>query len=171
MSVSERQEIEITEPGVRCEVCHGPGRTHIEAKSRQTIRNPRSLPAEDVNRLCGICHRPPEDGPAANDFTNPWNVRHQPPYLEQSKCFRASGGELSCLTCHAPHEPLRRNDPAYYRQKCAACHAAPPQICLSDTKPDCTRCHMPSVAADPHLKFRNHWIGVYRDGAGLLPAR
>ncbi len=176
VSVSERSQIQIPEAGVRCEACHGPGGAHVQARSRQSIRNPRSMSSDDLNRFCGQCHRAPEEGLAANDFTNPWNVRHQPPYLEQSKCFRASAGALSCLTCHAPHEPLRRNDPDHYNEKCAACHTRgqrrpPAKVCLAAARPDCAGCHMPLVAADPHLKFRNHWIGVYRGGAGLLPAR
>jgi hypothetical protein len=176
VSVSERSEIRIAEPGVRCEACHGPGRAHVEAGSRRSIRNPRSMSADDLNRFCGLCHRSPDGGDAANDFTNPWNVRHQPPYLEQSRCFRASAGALSCLTCHAPHEPLRRNDAQFYSARCAACHEPgrrlpPARVCRADAKPDCTACHMPVVPADPHLKFRNHWIGVYRGSARLMPSR
>ena len=182
VSVSARQEVQVSEAGVRCEACHGPAQLHAAAaargdlrQARQAIRNPRSLSPEDLNRLCGSCHRSPEGGPAANDFTDPWNVRHQPPYLEQSRCFQQSAGALSCLTCHAPHEPLRRNDPAYYRDKCVTCHARdgshpPAPGCLADARPDCTGCHMPSVAADPHLKFRNHWIGVYRGSTKLMPS-
>jgi hypothetical protein len=96
-------------------------------------------------------------------------------HLEQSRCFRASAGALSCLTCHAPHEPLRRNDFQFYSAKCAACHAPgrrlpPAPACQAGSAPDCTACHMPAVAADPHLKFRNHWIGVY-GGGNLMPLR
>jgi Cytochrome c554 and c-prime len=176
VSASERSEIQIAQAGVRCEACHGPGRAHVETASRQSIRNPRSMSADDLNRFCGLCHRSPDGGDAANDFTNPWNVRHQPPYLEQSRCFRASAGALSCLTCHAPHEPLRRNDPKFYSARCAACHRPnhrlpPARVCRADAAPDCTACHMPLVAADPHLKFRNHWIGVYRGSARLMPSR
>jgi hypothetical protein len=174
VSVSDREEIRIAEAGVRCEACHGPGAAHVQAKTRQTIRNPRSMSADDLNRFCGLCHRSPDGGDAANDFTNPWNVRHQPPYLEQSRCFRASQGALTCLTCHAPHEPLRRNDPRHYNAKCSSCHSAgrrpPAKVCLADAAPDCTGCHMPVVAADPHLRFRNHWIGVYRGAARLMPS-
>jgi len=175
VTVSERQQIQVAEAGVRCEACHGPGRAHVAAKSRESIRNPRSMSGEDVNRFCGSCHRSPDGGDAANDFTNPWNVRHQPPYLEQSRCFQASAGSLTCFTCHAPHEPLRRSDPQHYSAKCSGCHSAasrpPAQVCQPQSRPDCTSCHMPPVAADPHLSFRNHWIGVYRGSARLLPSR
>jgi hypothetical protein len=181
VSVSAAGGIEVAETGVRCEACHGPASAHVEAaaashprRAQESIRNPRALSADDLNRFCGSCHRSPEGGLAANDFTNPWNVRHQPPYLEQSRCFTASAGALSCLTCHPPHEPLRRADPAYYSAGCAACHtpdgAHPPaQTCLAPSSADCTACHMPAVAADPHLSFRNHWIGVYRGDSVLMP--
>ena len=36
-----------------------------------------------------------------------------------SKCYRSSGGRLSCITCHDPHvEPAKQDAPAYYRAKC-----------------------------------------------------
>ncbi|MGH9719103.1 MAG: multiheme c-type cytochrome [Bryobacteraceae bacterium] len=182
VTVSSRREIGITEAGVRCEVCHGPGRAHVEAagrgnsqQTRLAIRHPRSMSADAQLRFCGSCHRSPDGGEAANDFTNAWNVRHQPPYLEQSKCFRASAGMLTCFTCHAPHDSLRRADPQHYRAKCATCHNAdrrpPAAVCRSDSSSDCTTCHMPSVQPDRRLSFRNHWIGVYRSGASLIPAR
>lgn len=176
MTISSRQEIGIAEPGVRCEVCHGPGKAHLAAPSRRpSIRNPREMPVEEQLRLCGGCHRPPDGSEASNDFTNPWNVRHQPPYLEKSKCFREGESGLSCFTCHAPHEPLRRTSPAYYRSKCLACHTAmkapPVNVCLAESEPDCIRCHMPLVQPEPRLIFRNHWIGVFREGAPLIPVR
>jgi hypothetical protein len=175
IAFSSRQEIQVAEQGVRCEACHGPGRAHAVKPDAGSIRNPRSLPAEDQLRFCGSCHRPPGGSEASNDFANPWNVRHQPPYLEQSACFQKSGGALSCVTCHPPHEPIHRADPVYYREKCSACHNAeqrpPAALCAIGDAPDCTRCHMPAVQPDPRLEFRNHWIGVYRDGAPLIPIK
>ena len=181
---ASRQEILVTEQGVRCEVCHGAGERHVRAAAarnsgqiRSTIRNPGTLPASEVLNLCGTCHRPVDGRDAPNDFADPWNVRHQPPYLQQSKCFQASADRLSCFRCHPPHEPLRRSDPGYYRQQCLGCHEsaggkAPSTVCLAaDPRPDCTACHMPAVAPDPNLRFRNHWIGVYRAGAPLVPSR
>jgi hypothetical protein len=174
VSVSSRQEIEVSQQGVRCEACHGPGKTHVAEPKSASIRNPRSLPADEQIRFCGSCHRLPGGSEASNDFSNPWNVRHQPPYLEQSKCFRESNGALTCITCHAPHEPLRRVDIAYYRAKCSSCHSArhpPAKRCLADSDSNCIQCHMPVVQPGRRLKFRNHWIGVYRTGAPLIPAR
>ncbi|HYM09107.1 MAG TPA: multiheme c-type cytochrome [Bryobacterales bacterium] len=180
VSVGAAGRIEVTEPGVRCEVCHGPGRLHREAalrgdlaQVRQLIQKPSRLSSEELNRSCGRCHRVMSGDSASFNWDSPWNVRHQPPYLVQSRCFRDSAGQLSCLTCHDPHDPVRRNDPAYYRVRCNGCHRTghhPPQrICLEEKDPDCTSCHMPLVTASQHLKFKNHWIGIYQKGAPLKP--
>jgi Cytochrome c554 and c-prime len=183
VSAAPNGSMNLAEHGVRCEACHGPGRLHAEAarsgeprRVRQTIRGLRKSAADDLNQLCGGCHRSPQEGLGANDFTNPWNVRHQPPYLEQSNCFRKSAGALSCLTCHGPHESLRRNEANHYNRQCSTCHQGPraklpAKVCRADANPDCTGCHMPAVAADPNLRFRNHWIGIYGGGSSLIPAR
>ena len=182
VSFSPEYEVQITEPGVRCEVCHGPGSAHLEAVSRgalhearKLIQNPNRLSAPELNEFCGTCHRFPGQAAAHIDWSEPWNIRHQPPYLRESACFQKSSGALTCLTCHDPHEPLRRNDPAHYRQKCTSCHTAsalpPKEICGAQRSPDCTSCHMPSLALNPHLNFRNHWIGVYLEGKNLMPSR
>jgi hypothetical protein len=182
VSMSPEREIRINEAGVRCEVCHGPGRAHAQAaaagdlpQARKLIQNPKTLAAVELNRMCGSCHRFLEGDGRTTDWNDPWNARHQPPYLQQSACFRKSDGALSCLTCHNPHEKLSRIDPAYYSRKCSSCHdrngLPPRRICKSRPAAGCAGCHMPAVAANAHLKFTNHWIGVYRDGATLKPSR
>lgn len=182
VSVSAAGAIRVTEPGVHCEVCHGPGGVHVQAVSRgdlgqakTLIRSPKALSAAELNRFCGTCHRFPGADGRTFEWNNPWNVRHQPPYFQQSNCFQKSSGALSCLTCHNPHEKVRRSDSAYYSQKCAACHssdALPPRdVCKAPEAPDCTSCHMPNVAVSPHLKFKNHWIGVYLNGSAPKPSR
>ena len=183
LSYSPQQEVLVNEPGVRCESCHGPGGAHVAAVgagdaafARSQIGNPLRLPADDLLRFCGACHRDPRGDSGHFDLGLAWNVRHQPPYLRQSRCFQASGEDLTCFTCHDPHDPLRRGDPAYYRDRCVACHdgaqrSAPAEACGAGMPTDCTVCHMPKVAVSPNLKFKNHWIGVYPADGGLKPAR
>ena len=151
------------ENGVRCEACHGPGAKHAESGGKAPVLNPRRMTASALNDACGRCHRPPASDPAKVDWNYAWNVRHQPVYLSQSACFVKSAGKLSCLTCHAPHEPLATS----YDQKCVNCHATRAADCGPR---DCAGCHMPRVSPEPPLSFTNHWIGIYRGGSGLRPA-
>lgn len=178
VTVSSGGEVQVSEPGIHCEVCHGPGSAHREAaaqglavQARRLIENPGKLSGEELNRFCGRCHRVIG---ASFDWDSPWSVRHQPPYLARSRCFQDSGGKLSCLTCHNPHEKVVRGDAAYYRSRCAACHNAgnhpPSKTCLAQKDPDCAKCHMPAVTFNSHLTFANHWIGVYKKD-GRLPGQ
>jgi hypothetical protein len=84
-----------------------------------------------------------------------------------SKCYRSSGGQLSCITCHDPHvQPAAQDAPAYYRQKCLSCHtekscALPLGIRQRKTPPDdCAGCHMPKrdVQVIAHAVLTNHRI-------------
>ena len=52
-----------------------------------------------------------------------FEINHHAYQLEKSRCFTASGGALTCLTCHDPH---RRVDPElrveHFRAACLSCH-------------------------------------------------
>jgi hypothetical protein len=87
VSVSASHQVQITEEGVRCEVCHGPGRAHAQSGAKRLIQNPKALSAGGLNRFCGRCHRFQEDTRTI-DWNDPWNARHQPPSFQQSQCFR-----------------------------------------------------------------------------------
>jgi tetratricopeptide (TPR) repeat protein len=166
-----------SENGIGCEACHGPGAQHIAlGGAPEVIGNPGRMNAVEVNQFCGTCHRrPPEpDEPEANriavavkfDWSNHWNVRHQPAYLSQSACFRGSGGRLSCITCHDPHTaasvPLSE-----YDSRCARCHRQVKHT-MAVSGP-CAGCHMPAVMAAPEMQFADHWIGIYARGGGTAP--
>ena len=159
-------EIQLTEQGVQCESCHGPGADHVQATGAPgTILNPRRLSATQMNSYCGSCHRKAED---ISDWSNAWNVRHEPAYLNQSACFRKSEGRLSCLTCHDAHAPLSRAA-ANYDTRCASCHRKVKH--RTTAVGSCSDCHMPQVQTDAKLEFTNHWIGVYEKGRPLVPVR
>jgi hypothetical protein len=179
VSESATAGLDPREPGVHCEACHGPGGDHRDAAargepSRGAIGNPNRLSAVDLNQFCGTCHRPPAADSNSIQWKEAWNVRHQPLYLDQSACFRKSDGALSCLTCHEPHQSLRR-DAAFYDRKCADCHneqlRPPKPVCVADSPSDCTACHMPRVSPQAALRFTNHWIGIYESGSRLKPKR
>ncbi len=97
VSVPATGDAQITESGIHCEVCHGPGSEHRAAAARgekaaaRLIDNPGRLNGEEMNRFCGRCHR--VIGPTF-DWNSPWSVRHQPPYLARSRCFLNSGDKF-----------------------------------------------------------------------------
>ena len=168
LELTDKFAVQPTELGVRCESCHGPGTDHIAKiaagdapAARQAIGNPARLDADALMNFCGRCHRPPSAETV--DWRDPWNVRHQPIYLSQSACFRESTAGLTCMNCHDPHEPIRRDEPAHYDARCAQCHSAEQRPIAEACRTDvgCASCHMPSVSPQASPTFHNHWIGVY----------
>jgi tetratricopeptide (TPR) repeat protein len=161
--------IEPGEPGVHCESCHGAGAAHVRKPGRGSIRNPRQLNAAALNEFCGSCHRKPPEVGDEDDWSNSWNVRHQPSSLSRAACFRNSNGALSCLTCHDPHAPLS-TVAAEYDKRCQGCHRSVRHQTAVE-KQSCTRCHMPQVTTSAELRFTNHWIGIYDPASTLIPVR
>ncbi len=151
--------IEPAEAGVHCESCHGPGAEHA-ATPNVRLRNPGKMTGAAMNELCGACHRQPPKNPFESDWSDPWNVRHQPVYLSQSACFLKGG--VTCSTCHVAHQSSVKRD------ACSACHPAAKHRIVTAGK-SCVSCHMPAVAPNADLRFANHWIGVYAPGAPLRP--
>lgn len=174
---------------IGCENCHGPGRSHIESRgAAKTIVNPARLPARLAEQICMNCHQggdtrvlqPGKDysdfrpGAWLNDtlaiFRLPASAKDEDllehhSAMEASKCFRASGGKLSCFTCHDPHsKPAPADAAARYRARCLTCHSQ--KVCGAPTRAraargdDCTGCHMPkrNVTVISHSALTNHRI-------------
>ena len=162
LRVVEGNAVEPAELGVRCENCHGAGGAHARSPLKENIHRP--LP-EELNQMCGSCHRKPAAAGEDTDFSNPWNARHQPLSFSRSKCYVKSAGNLSCVNCHSPHGgPVK---PA-----CGGCHPSPKHPAgVGISSKSCVKCHMPDVKPVEGLKFANHWIGIYRAGETLIPSR
>ncbi len=157
------------------------------------IVNPGRLSAQLENDICMSCHeagdsRVPRPGKTYQDFRPgtpldntlsilmvplqrgaPDNRDHVQHYFEMSmsKCFRSTGGQLRCATCHDPHlEPSSEEAPAYFNAKCMECHASRP--CTFPEPPrqktapadNCIGCHMPKRDAPEtaHTSLTNHRI-------------
>ncbi len=187
-------------PNISCERCHGPGRAHVEAARRRGPDDDLKLPfgpdrftADSLLTLCGTCHRHPSTSrPGQIRPDDPHLARFQPVGILQSRCFRESGGALSCVTCHDPHARAS-TDRASYLAVCLSCHSRggpgsasqptdsnakplnPPTAagapCPVEPRGDCVNCHMPRVDAGQHVLFADHWIRVRRPGEPSLPLR
>lgn len=162
LRVEQGNRIVPYELGVRCESCHGPGGDHAAKPSKSNITNPTKLNGAGMNKLCGQCHRMPPAVGSATNWSNAWNVRHQPLYLSQSRCFVESSGTLSCTTCHDTHKDE-------VKAACESCHQKV-QHRTAITGRSCESCHMPKVKPQRNLAFTNHWIGIY-GGSLLRPVR
>jgi hypothetical protein len=86
--------------------------------------------------------------------------------MSLSKCYTATKGRMSCLTCHNPHVQPTTNAVEYYRQKCMTCHSE--ESCrlplhdrqLKTPSDDCQGCHMPKqpVIGIAHSILTSHRI-------------
>ena len=87
--------------------------------------------------------------------------------LRLSRCFQAS--EMTCVTCHNPHDmPRGERRAGYYQEKCLTCHkqeqcTVDPAVRARDSADNnCVVCHMPSSPTDiPHMAFTHHRIGIH----------
>jgi hypothetical protein len=95
--------------------------------------------------------------------------------LQISKCYQASHGRLTCITCHSIHHPpTPENRVAYFRAKCLTCHADGDcklpldQRMRQQPANDCVGCHMEkrAVAGIAHSSDTKHRI-VRRAGQPL----
>ena len=77
--------------------------------------------------------------------------------LKQSKCFNNS--EMTCVSCHNPHENIQNIDKQFFDKKCMECH----NVCNEEENVNnCFSCHMPkSSSIDiPHVSITDHNIAV-----------
>lgn len=190
------------ELGIGCENCHGPGELHVAERAKggkqtpdDSIVNPARLPARLAEDICLKCHQG-GDARALLPGKDYSNFRPGTPLLDTvavvalplspantdlldhhvsmqlSACYRKSGGKLSCLTCHDPHQqPVPAGARAYFRSRCFSCHTD--QSCTlplpsrAKQGDNCIACHMPkrNVQQIAHSALTNHRIPREKDAA------
>ena len=139
--------------------CHQTGDARVlkPGKTYQDIR-----PGHPLDDTLSILMVPPtrESPPTADHVEHYYS-------MTLSKCYRASQGRLSCITCHDPHvEPSREDAPKYFASKCLTCHTnqsckLPIETRMQKTPAnDCIGCHMPKrdIQVISHSSATNHRI-------------
>lgn len=170
----ERLDLEHARLGVGCESCHGPCRKHVDsmlhpvALTSREGSDPNAKPVllgpndgPKVMQLCGQCHRITVAAENEEQMASAQLARFPGQALPRSKCFTASAGKLSCITCHDPHLSTKAQGIASFDSKCITCHTAPTGIpCSKNQRSNCVQCHMPAekIARRLPLTFHNHWI-------------
>ncbi|MCZ2150742.1 MAG: tetratricopeptide repeat protein [Bryobacterales bacterium] len=196
------------EMAIGCEKCHGPGQLHVSERIRgsralpdTSIVNPARLPPRLAEDICMQCHQGGDarvllPGRQYSDFrpSTPLartvaifglpQVRKEEDLLEHhssmklSKCYRATNGKLSCLTCHDPHEqPAGTRAVSYFRGKCLGCHGEKSCTLGIDARrmrspsDDCAACHMPKrdIEVISHSALTNHRIPARPTAAFSVP--
>jgi tetratricopeptide (TPR) repeat protein len=83
--------------------------------------------------------------------------------MKQSKCFKQS--DMTCITCHNPHESVKTKNIDYWINKCNTCHTdrsrcSETKANIEAKKGNCIECHMPlsSTIDIPHVQIHNHAI-------------
>ncbi len=170
--------------GVGCEACHGPGGRHVKTIKAGDLTH-ASMPSlgrnnvESIVELCGRCHRA-EKSVAPDSLDAKMPQRFQSYALAKSRCFKESGGKLSCLTCHNPHRDAE-TDVKKQEAGCLKCHAsgqgngmgvgsapllAQARFCPVNPATGCIGCHMPRrrvfTRKDLPTTMADHYIRIYK---------
>ena len=165
----------LSEMGIHCERCHGPGLEHTRVMSSRDppasgqdrkILNPARLKTFAQLEMCGACHgRPPLDTDlAALQYLErtPQTARYPSRRLVLSRCYNESADGLKCTLCHDPHGNVQQQR-SQRDQACIHCHdeglRSKARVCPVN-KTDCVSCHMPRQRVMIHSEFTDHWIRV-----------
>lgn len=183
--------------GIGCSDCHGDPSQHLAQHGHGPIANPATLPPMQRDSACIQCHlegeavvyRPgrslaqfvPGDNLAdiavyfvkASQAAGGSRAVSQYEALLQSACKRAVGDQLTCITCHDPHDsPAPSERVQYFRARCLKCHTSPQMKTHHPEQQDCALCHMPSRDSKDisHNQVTDHNIEAHPTHEQTSPA-
>ena len=142
-----------------CQQCHltgvavfGPGEDMTTFKPGTALRDHRTVYATE------------------EELTDPerFGIASHAMRLSRSECFEKS--EMTCVTCHDPHQSVTTLDANHFNDACNSCHDLSRQqtICIrpeASTSDEamtgnCVGCHLQKSGTSdiPHVTFTDHWI-------------
>jgi Tfp pilus assembly protein PilF len=177
--------------GIGCASCHGDAAEHVRTKGKAAVLNPAKLAADRRDSVCLQCHLEGETAvyrlghslatyrPGEALFDSVSYFVHQGAVGPQGRatsqyeallhcaCKRASGGRMTCTTCHDPHSSettaTAAERVAFYRARCLTCHTgATYAMAHHPEQRDCVTCHMPRAASEDiaHEQVTDHRIHI-----------
>lgn len=157
-------------PNVGCERCHGPRKQHVELAHAGFAEDAKPMIQYETSEAyldaCAQCHR--DESSVNPDAAEHELARFQPYGIKRSRCFQRSPGNMTCSTCHDPHDTVS-HDRSRSIDQCLQCHSdlpskspsdSPPTVCSHEPNGDCIECHMPTVPWSNGISFHDHWIRI-----------
>lgn len=147
---------------VGCERCHGPRKKHVELAHQGRAEEIKPMlqyeNAADYMAACATCHR---DASSITPDIEPHVLpRFQPYGIQRSRCYLETPGNLTCSTCHDPHDAVS-HDRKRSVEQCNSCHHdGASTTCTHQPRGDCIECHMPLVPWSSGIAFHDHWIRI-----------
>jgi hypothetical protein len=152
-----------------CEQCHVLGEARIVRRGHSPYDYRPGLPLQE---FISIYVRPPGQADARAAVSQAEQIR-------TSRCFRASGGKMGCISCHDPHAlPPAPQRVSWYRGRCLNCHQdtscalAPHDRRRQNVADSCIDCHMPHAGGSTiaHSTVTDHRIPRRADRTRLVAA-
>jgi len=167
--------------GIDCQRCHGPGGDHVLKPQKTNILNPAKLTGDRQMEVCMQCHLETTSRPLPNAIKRfdrgPYSYGpgeplgdfmmffdHAPGTGREGKFeivnsvyrLRQSRCNVTCLTCHNPHQPASTQN---YTAVCRQCHATV-RLAGHPAGQNCIACHMPLRKTEdvPHAMMTDHLI-------------
>lgn len=192
---SQLDEKGFAEPGVNCEMCHGPSAEHAAGGAPQWRFT--KLSSRESVEICAQCHaqssvREPQTFPPRYQRRPYAEYGRKGFYLdgrfrettfivesfERSACYRK--GQAHCGSCHHPHDASAPSHPTSLKfadepdRMCLQCHEqryasqSHTRHGVSQEASRCVSCHMPKIMNSLLFSARTHQIDDRPDATATL---